>query len=146
MNKVLFLDFDGVLTSYVHSRKCMMEHRQENMYGMDWFDPACLDALSLIVEKTGAGIVVSSSWRELGMARLTEVWKQIPVPGELIETTPVWILTKKEAIDHWIKMHPEERYVILDDQDLKMSCQVKTDPHIGLTMEDAQAAVEMLIE
>lgn len=66
------------------------------------------------------------------------------MPGELVETTPVWILTKKEAIEQWIKQHPDDCYVILDDADLGLENQVRTDPNTGLTDVDSKRAINIL--
>ena len=66
------------------------------------------------------------------------------MPGELAGTTPIWILTKKGAIDHWIKEHPNDRYVILDDTDLGLDYQIRTDPYTGLTEEDAEIVISLL--
>ena len=144
MDRILFLDFDGVLTSESHTRQCIFEYRRENLYGMDWFDPACLEHLKAIVDATGAGIVVSSSWRELGGEKLRRVWEEIPMPGELLGTTPVWVLTKKEAIQEYLKSHPDAQYVILDDEDLGLPNQVKIDARCGLSEKDALKATEIL--
>ena len=144
MEKYILLDIDGVITSESHSRKCYREHARENLYGMDWFDPECLAALRTIVETTGAKIVVSSSWRELRIKQLIRLWELIPMPGELAGTTPVWILSKIEAIEQWIQQHPNKRYVILDDAELGLANQVRTDPHTGLSEEDAEKAIRIL--
>lgn len=144
--KYILLDFDGVLTSVAHTWRCRMEHRRPNIYGLDWFDPACLEALKNIVDETGAGIVVSSSWRDLGDEALGRVWEQTPIPGRFIGTTPIWILPKKDAIEAWIKAHLEDRYVILDDADLGLSNQIKTNPDMGLTMRKAGEAIAILNE
>ena len=57
--KYILLDFDGVLTSAAYSRQCLDEHRPENMFGLDWFDLGCQQALKAIVDATDAGIVLS---------------------------------------------------------------------------------------
>ena len=142
--KYILLDFDGVLTSESWTRQCIFECRRENMFGLDWFDPGCLRALQTIVDATGAGIVVSSSWRELGDDNLQMLWAFTPMPGRFLGTTPIWILTKREAIEEWIHKHQEDRYVILDDQDLHFPRQIQTNPEVGLTMEDARKAIEIL--
>lgn len=46
--KVIFLDVDGVMNS-IHN---------------EWLDLKCVDNLNLIVEATGAKVVISSSWRD----------------------------------------------------------------------------------
>lgn len=146
MAKFILLDFDGVVTSKTYTMKCYREHARENIYGMDWFDPECVEALKKIVDETGAKIVVSSSWRDLRIEQLQRIWAFIPMPGELVETTPVWILTKKGAIEHWIKQHPDDRHVILDDADLGIDNQIRTDPHTGLVRDDAERAIKILNE
>ena len=142
--KYILLDFDGVLTSESWTRQCIFECRRENMFGLDWFDPGCLQALQTIVDATGAGIVVSSSWRELGDENLQRLWTSTPMPGRFLGTTPIWILTKREAIEEWIHKHQEDKYVILDDDNLGFANQVKTDIRIGLTNEKAQKAISIL--
>lgn len=142
--KYILLDFDGVLTSEFWTRQCIFECRRENMFGLDWFDPGCLQALQTIVDATGAGIVVSSSWRELGDENLQRLWTSTSMPGRFLGTTPIWILTKREAIEEWIHKHQEDKYVILDDDSLGFANQVKTDIRIGLTNEKAQKAISIL--
>ena len=142
--RYILLDFDGVVTSKTYSRQCHENHCRKNIYDLDWFDPACVDALRMIVERTGAKIVVSSSWRDLQMEQLQKIWAFIPMPGELAGTTPIWILTKKEAIEHWIKQHPDDRYVILDDAGLGLDNQIRTNPDTGLVQEDAEKAITIL--
>lgn len=144
MDKYILLDFDGVVTSKSYTWKCYQDGTRANIYGLDWFDPDCIEALRYIVEKTGAKIVVSSSWRDLRMEQLRKLWDFIPMPGELAGTTPIWILTKKGAIEHWIKQHPDDRYVILDDADLGLDNQVRIDPYTGLTTDDVKMAILIL--
>jgi len=144
MEKVILLDFDGVVTSKAYTWKCYQDGARANIYGLDWFDPDCIAALRYIVENTGAKIVVSSSWRDLRMEQLKRLWEFVPMPGELIGTTPIWILTKKGAIEHWIKQHSHDRYVILDDADLGFENQIRTDPYTGLVVEDAEKAIGLL--
>ena len=144
MDKYILLDFDGVVTSKQFTWKCYMDQSRPNIFGLDWFDPSCVSALRRIVEKTKAKIVVSSSWRDLREEQLRKLWEYIPMPGELAGTTLVWILTKKGAIEHWIKQHPDDRYVILDDVDLELPNQIRIDPYTGLADEDAEKAIFML--
>lgn len=143
-NRYILLDIDGVLTSDHWSRKCRAEHRPANLFGLDWFDPDCIAALAVLAEKTAAGIIVSSSWRELGIDRLRHVWEVCGLPGELAGTTPEWVLMKDEAIQEWIHQHPEDVYVILDDADLKSDRQIRTNPSTGLTMADVERAISLL--
>ena len=142
--RYILLDFDGVLTSDAFTRQCVLEHRPENLFGLDWFDPSCLNVLEEIINKTGAAIVISSSWRELGEERLKRLWKELPMPGVFAGTTPEWILTKKEAIHEFLAKHPRASYVILDDDDLGLPNQVRVHHGIGLRKEDGEKAISLL--
>ena len=144
--KYILLDFDGVLTSESWTRQCIFERRPENLFGLDWFDPKCLQALKTVVDATDAGIVVSSSWRELGKDNLALVWEEENLPGRLMGTTPEWVLMKRDAILEWISHHTKDKYVIIDDQNLHLSCQIQTNPEVGLTSEDALKAISILSE
>lgn len=144
MIKFILLDIDGVLTSDAFSRRCKAEKIQPNTFGLDWFDPQCVSMLRRIIEKTGARIVLSSSWRDLGIDRLSKVWSENNLPGELAGTTPEWILVKKDAILEWIDRHPDDKYVIIDDADLRLKNQVRTNPITGLTAADAELAIQIL--
>ena len=145
--KYILLDFDGVLTSDTFSRQCIFEHRRENLFGIDWFDPSCIDALRYLVEETGARIVVSSSWRDLGEYRLRKLWEYNQMPGCLDEasmTTPEYKQKKEDAIKHWISAHEKDSFVVLDDDNLDIPNLIKTRPQDGLTKEDAKKAIEIL--
>lgn len=145
--KYILLDFDGVLTSDSFTRQCVFDHRRENLFGVEWFDPSCLDALRHIVEETGASIVISSSWRDLGECRLQKLWEYNQMPGRLDETTPTtpaYILMKLDAIKYWISEHEGDRFVILDDDNLDVPNLVKTKPQEGLTRNDAEMAIRIL--
>lgn len=143
-SKYILLDIDGVLTSNAYTGQCRREGRQANLFGLDWFDPACKEALTEIVKATGAKVVISSAGRELGLEKLQTVWKANAMPGKVVGTTPIWILTKKEAIEHWIRIHPLGQFVILDDVDYGYDRFVRTDPETGLTSADALIAIALL--
>ena len=147
MKKYILLDIDGVLTSDAFTRQCIFEYRRENLFGVDWFDPACIEALRCIIEQTDATIVISSSWRDLGEYKLKELWEYNQMPGQLDETsptTPEYILTKEDAIGQWLSIHKEDKFVILDDSELGFPNLVKTNPTVGLTKKDARKAIKIL--
>jgi len=144
MAKYILLDFDGVITSHRYSLKCYREHAEPNIYGLDWFDPECIAILKGIVDETGAEIIVSSSWRNLWSVQLQRIWEYVPMPGKLAGIVPVWILDKKEAIRYWLKQHPDDRYVIIDDDDLGLDNQYRTDHRMGLVDEDADKIIALL--
>ena len=144
LDKFILLDIDGVLTSDAFTRQCKTEKIPPNTFGLDWFDPQCVKMLRRVIDKTGACIVLASSWRDLGFDRLSKVWSDNNLPGILAGTTPEWILMKKDAILEWIERHPDEKYVIIDDSDLRLQNQVRTNPATGMTAADAEQAIQIL--
>lgn len=63
--KVIFLDFDGVMDTAYYGHV----HGKEDLPNSDEFgtvfDPNCVRSLKEIIDKTGAVIVVTSSWKSL---------------------------------------------------------------------------------
>lgn len=86
LNKIIFLDFDGVLnTARWHSQA--NEDEQKDEYG-DSFDPEAVTNLAKIIEETGADIVVSSSWKFMGLQTMRKMWKDRNLPGKIVGITP----------------------------------------------------------
>jgi hypothetical protein len=99
--KIIFLDIDGVLN---------VSSRERDEWG-SVFHPHLVENLRLIVEKTDAKIVISSSWRKDGLAKMQEMWIARGLPGEVIDTTPSLYLKKDGSIQFWnnkLKKHPTE--------------------------------------
>ena len=87
-DKIIFLDFDGVLNT---------EHYQNYLYheGKPWqdehgafFDPEAVEQLRRIIDITHADIVVESSWKYLGLEAIQEMWEVRNMPGRVIDITP----------------------------------------------------------
>lgn len=76
--KVIFLDIDGVLNVYPQGR---------DEFG-SLFHKHFEDNLRLVIEKTNAKIVISSTWRYSGLKVMKDMWKQRNLPGEVIDITP----------------------------------------------------------
>ena len=119
--KIIFLDFDGVMDTARYELILGISGRPSiDAYGTI-FDPECVWNLREIIEKTGAKIVVSSSWKDiLTFEEILDMWKKRGLPGEVIGTTPYTLECKKrgDEIDLWLKECKEEyQYVILDDID-----------------------------
>ena len=164
MMKVIFLDIDGVLnTQGWHSRMTMDTPRDE----FGWvFDPVAVENLAHIVKETGASIVISSSWKFLGLAKLREMWKIRNLPGIVLDITPNTIsdelllnanldemklgVCRGNEIKEWLSKHKGEvsNYVIIDDFDDMLPEQedhvVLTDTLIGITEFDAEKAIAIL--
>lgn len=118
--KVIFLDIDGVL----------------NVYGIDYdqygqiFHEHFVDNLRTIIDKTGAKIVISSTWRHGGLQRMKDMWSFRNLPGEVIGITIDCYdlikegrfefyddVTRGHEIQDWIDDNKKkiQSYVILDD-------------------------------
>jgi hypothetical protein len=107
-------------------------------------DPDAVAALNYIVQATGAQIVVTSTWREeYSLEELRELLARWGVIGTVLDLTPVG-KTRGQEIQAWLRLHPAERFVILDDEsgmDPLQAHLVKTETHVGLTMREAEMAI-----
>lgn len=154
--KIIFLDFHGVLfvpACYVTARL---------MGQAPSAHPGCIEALNYITDATGARIVATSSWRSNGMGFTGDLLFRWGARGTVVDVTPATVrgLHRRE-IEEWFKLcyRPStyeadligrrgiESFVVLDsDPEMGWLCEflVRTDPEMGLTMEQAHAAVHML--
>lgn len=167
-NKVLFLDFDGVLNTEYYQRLLCYEGRAwQDKHGA-FFDPEAVEQLKRIVEAAHADIVVESSWKYLGLAAMREMWAARRLPGEVVDITPSsvsdgWLLSasaddmcpvaghcKGAEIASWLFDHAgdDTRYVILDDEYVILDSQlprfIMTNPYDGITEEIADRAIALL--
>ena len=116
-----------------------------------------------IVERTGAQIVLSSSWR-LGadpkafylereaLRELEKEFRRVRCPL-WVDVTPYLPRAKRwQEVNAWLLLHPEiDEYIILDDwgeDEFRpmMDHLVKCDARAGLTKERAELAIKMLGE
>lgn len=163
MRKIIFLDMDGVIATPRVIR-----------HGLWSCDPECQKNLKLILDKTDAEIILSSSWR---MGTLGETFKllnenqfdfsdritgmtprlysgenvkfqHIPRGMEIEEWIDTNVHTKKLSGMIYKELGVDYNYVILDD-DIDMLYHqrhnfVNTDWETGLTEEDAYRAINIL--
>lgn len=149
MNKIIFLDIDGVLNVYCEERDefgCIFhKHFEEN--------------LKWIIEETNAKIVISSTWRMSGLKVMQEMWKHRNLAGDIIDVTPFSAFcVRGEEIQTWLDNNEVLNYVIIDDDDDMLPTQksnfVKTsnnqhhpdsiDIGYGLTKKCAEMAIQIL--
>ena len=76
--KVVFLDFDGVVTAKNQTPGSYMTHGPDG-YGPT---PACVRRVLRLAEGSGARIVVSSNWRKFDADGPGSVWVH-PLYGEI---------------------------------------------------------------
>jgi hypothetical protein len=160
MIKVLFLDIDGVLNP-----KWWNGGKPSDKYGV-LFEAKAVDNLKKIIEKTGADIVISSSWKCMGLSELRKMWKERKLPGRIIDITPDYLseelllnpdlnndnilYNRGCEIKGWLSKYGDEvsNYAIIDDMDDILPEQqphfVWTDEEIGLTEGNAIQAIMIL--
>ena len=134
--KYLFLDFDGVLNTGNYQKRMKKEGIDANDEYGPMFDPQTVEYLKQIIDRTGCKVVISSTWRDEGIERMMQMWKDRAMPGEIYSMTPILLsttfqdaingellsappkLAKALEIDMWLQKHAskEARYVILDDE------------------------------
>lgn len=149
--KLLFLDFDGVLNH--------IEWMKGHPHPRPPFDPACMRRLAAICDRTGADIVVSSSWRTF-RRRWSLTWLDGLLSGaglgahaKIVGFTPDhnYRGPRADEIRAYLAEHPAERFAILDDDtDAGVGLEqhfVQTDfERGGLVDEHVEAAVRILGE
>ena len=164
MNRVIFLDIDGVLNSNFWNNS----HQREISDGT-LVDAEKVKLLSMLVKRTNAKIVLHSGWKywfdqDLKPLRpeaenLVMLFKKEDLllgditpdhSTEEIRRNKKFSLVKASEILSWLADHGDVDYwIVIDDLDLHSKeiemHQVKTDPSIGLTIDDVYKAEKMLL-
>lgn len=146
--KVIFIDIDGVMVTGSHLVKSTDYEGYE-------FNPNCVKNLKEILNKTGAYIVVSSTWRKGGFNRLKTIFESYGMHSRLIGQTPV---NDYGIRGDEIKQYNEEssldpsstieKFIILDDDDDMgelIPFLVQTSWSKGLDENAKERAIKMLL-
>ena len=153
MNKIIFLDFDGVLNTEHYQGLLQYQGKPwQDEYGA-FFDPKAVKQHKRIIDATDADIVVESSWKYLGLDAMKELWEVRNLPGTIIDITPS-LLGKNKGVEiaSWLSKYAKQdiRYVIIDDEYVILDSQlphfILTNPYEGITEEQANRAISMLNE
>ena len=168
MNKIIFLDFDGVLNTEHYQNYLMYQGKPwRDEYGA-LFDPKCVRWLKRIIDETEADIVIESSWKYLGLVAMQELWEERDLPGKVIGITDStasdkWLLNanlddidpamghcKGMEIASWLADNTKNdvNYVIIDDEYVCLESQlphfILTNPHDGITRDIADRVIALL--
>lgn len=142
--KVIFLDFDGVITTLKSKWR---------------LDDEKMSLVKEICDKTGAKIVISSSWRikDVETTLKHAFGKDYDDSHYLLNSSMVVGITERPAhtfrgtdIQKYLDTHPEiKNYVILDDDTDMLDSQkehfINTDTYLGISKEDVKQAIEILM-
>ena len=174
--KIIFLDFDGVLNNAeykAHTPKDSVTEQSGKLFSDTLaFDPAAIKRLNRIIDETGAKIVVTSSWRYLGIGKLQKIWNQHGLHGKIIDITSLhavdefilehgleWLENGYEGndmasprsmeIENWLQNRNSDlfNYVILDDMPMPSNLQphfVQVNPAYGLLDPQMEKTIKML--
>ena len=166
MEKLIILDFDGVVTSCIEKPGSYIVNANDS-YGAS---PLCIHRLLKLADETGAKIVISSNWRRFDDTGACSFWNSItygsytnPLP-KLKETLGLRYLCdlpkmrhikKSQALRMWFDetgRDPEKTaYIIFDDDESEGFGQsefsgrfILTDYRTGLTDADCKKAKKLL--
>ena len=166
MEKIIVLDFDGVVTSCMEKPGSYMVNVGDS-YGASL---SCLQRLMKLIDETGAKVVISSNWRRFDDTGVCSFWNS-PMHGVHANPLPKLKKTlglrylcdlpktrhikKSQALKMWFDetiRDPEKiAYVVFDDDETEGFAQsefsghfILTDYRTGLTAADCEKAKEML--
>lgn len=158
--QLIFLDIDGVLNSerYIEELRNQCKPLSDD-YGY-LFDPIAVDNLKKIIERTQGLIVISSSWKYLGIDEMISMWWDRKLPGKVIGVIPdalpdgitgdLEMVGKGYGVAAYLQQNKLEnvKYVILDDEQDFLSSQqahfIKVNSFCGISVEDVQQAIHRL--
>lgn len=125
MNKLIFLDIDGVLnTANYQTWRQLLGKDISDLHG-HLFSPSAVRNLQRLIKWTNAKIILSSSWRLDGLDVMRRMWKERKMPGEIYDITQYVNardypkFTRGIEINTWLEKNGYLGcpYVILDDID-----------------------------
>lgn len=165
MQKIIFLDIDGVLNANVSN-----EHNECEMKDGLLIDSDKVELLGEIITKTEARIVLHSGWKYWFNKNIQPIQKESQQLVDLLKKSNITIsditpdfsteeirktkkfsLVKAKEILAWLHEHSDvEKWIVIDDlclhDDEIKKHQVKTNQLTGLTQVDVDLAIAILHE
>lgn len=137
MNKIIFLDFDDVIT---HPKS-----KQQ-------IDPKKVELIIKIIKATSAKIVISSSWKK---GKDLDSFKYECLKGinplfieSIIDLTSNIGSCRGDEIQEYLNLHKVDSYVILDDDSDMLESQllnfVQTDTCFGISEREVDICIDLL--
>lgn len=158
MNKIIFLDIDGVLNSmdFLHlnilnARVNDAVYTNKDKHG-SLFDPRCILAFNTLIKATDADIVISSDWRFSGLNAMKHLWSDRELSGNIIGVTPFTGGIRGSDVDDFMRFNDmdfsTDKILIIDDNsdffDFQMPNLIQTNPTFGLTFKDVLKGIDIL--
>jgi Swiss Army Knife RNA repair-like protein len=161
--KIIFLDFDGVLNSFDTLRRADSYYAHPNWHDTH-IDPIMVSRLNDLLERSGAHVVISSSWRNIyDLEELKSILSRRGLEEKFldrfVDVTPTLDTHRGEEIQAWFEGHPAsgfslvergevvENFVIIDDDNDMLhlkSYLVQTSLDTGMTEHHVEAALAIL--
>ena len=144
--KVIFLDIDGVLNSNDY-----FDRRNQGLINDEYdIDQNLIAKINELINKTGAEIVVSSCWRNVGKEKVNQKLRESGLCKDIIGITPK-LYTRGEEIEAYLSQHADiKQYVVIDDDVCYIQTHISdskianTDWRYGLTNKVKQRALSIL--
>jgi hypothetical protein len=132
--KIIFLDIDGVLVNRNH--QISIDYIDDKDDKLPVFDPKVVSLINEIQQTTNSSVVVTSTWRTVGLEKIQEIFKKRGI-GDVVGITPIGFEfeNRSQEISRWIYENDVEKYVIIDDMDIDglYDNLILVDPEFGLT-------------
>ena len=123
--KVIFLDIDGVLNTYQTFKDINEEYKKTGIDRIE-IDEFRLEFLKEIIEKTGAVVVLNSSWKnncKMENGKYISLSKKMQQFIEILSKHNISIYdftldfktNRQEAIYRWLEGKNIESFIIIDD-------------------------------
>lgn len=139
LQKIFFLDIDGVLN----------DCNSTGVFHENSTDIYCIAILNEALRRTGARIVIISSWKDnFDFQVVRDLLYQRGVLAESIVSATELDIPKEQGIKNFLEHSQVEQFAIIDDNlelvdpMLKNFC-VRTDSHSGLLPEDLDRIVKL---
>lgn len=125
MRKIIFLDIDGVLNSLEYFDQLKNTNQSKKIGKYQELDVKKVRLLAEIIANTGAEIVLSSTWRDIGQKEgkrchpmyqyLTDTLDDFGL--KIIDHTPYFDYDRPREIKEWLNKQKDKdiRFVSLDD-------------------------------